>query len=354
MPHRPPFTELRRARPLLGTLVEITASGVSEESLARAVARAFAAIEQVQALLSFYDQASDLARLNRAAPGEWVRVQPLSAVVLRNARALTRASGGRFDAAIAPRLQSWGLLPRMPPKKDVRAASPTVARGHRRSSARGGSARGISTRGCAALEFAAGSRVRLTSALTLDLGGIAKGYAVDRAVAVLRRAGVKHGVVNAGGDLRVFGDEAAVVQVRHPGKPGVFFSLGAVRAGALATSALTYSTRHWRGRAVGALVDPRSGQACGHGVSITVVAGTAWLADGLTKVVASALGELGFDSSAFKKTSTTTTTGNEGQATKMGAVLRRYKARAVIIDAAGHATWLGAVTDNFSTPAHVA
>jgi thiamine biosynthesis lipoprotein len=345
MPPRPPLAELRRARPLLGTLVEITAAGASSAVLARAVTRAFVAIEQVQGLLSFHDPASDLARLNQAAPGEWVRVHPLSWTVLRHARSLARVSGGRFDAAIAPRLQVWGLLPRTAAKR-LAADSPPVGHGRRRVTVSRGPACGS-----AALEFAGGSRVRLAAPLTLDLGGIAKGYAVDRAMAVLRRAGVRRGVVNAGGDLRVFGDAAVPVQVRHPGQPGVFFALGGVRGGALASSALTYSARRWRGRDVGALVDPRTGQACGHGVSITVWARSAWLADGLTKVVASSLAELGL---VGETCAPAPVAAGQGPRTEVGALLARYRARAVVIDAVGRATWLGAVNHEFIAQAHVA
>ena len=316
----PPPAELRRARPLLGTLVEITAGGAPAPVLDRAVARAFAAIAQVQAALSFHDPASDLARLNRAVPGDWLWVQPLSWTVLWRARSLARASGGRFDAAIAPRLQTWGLLPRA---ESVSLSCPAGTR--RRPRFQGGGA----------IELRSGGWVRLPVAMTLDLGGIAKGYAVDRAVAVLRRAGVTQAVVNAGGDLRVFGAGAVPVQVRHPQTAGVFFPLGQVSDGAVASSALTYSARRWRGQTVGALVDPRTGRACGHGVSITVWASAAWLADGLTKVVASALAEPG------------------GMA-NVARLLARYRANAVVIDAGGGATWIGSVTDGFLSQAHVA
>jgi thiamine biosynthesis lipoprotein len=264
-------------------------------------------------------------------------------------------SGGRFDAAIAPRLQVWGLLPRTVAKQ-VAAESLPVELGLRRVAVSL-----VPACGSAALEFSAGSRVRLPAPLTLDLGGIAKGYAVDRAVAVLRRAGVRRGVVNAGGDLRVFGDVAVPVQVRHPAKPGVFFALGGLCDGALATSALTYSARRWRGRDVGALVDPRTGMACGHGVSITVWARSAWLADGLTKVVASSLTELGLGgpTGATGPCVTAPVPGglvaaDQGPRFAVAALLELYQARAVIIDAAGRATWLGVVTHEFIAQADVA
>jgi thiamine biosynthesis lipoprotein len=286
---------------LLGTLVDITAGGLPAARLQRAVERAFAAVERVQALLSFHDPESDLSRINRRAHREPVRVHPLTWAVLRHARALARSSGGRFDAAVAPRLQTWGLLPR------GREAA--------------GSRRTVRACGSADILLIPGNQVRFPGPLILDLGGMAKGYAVDRAVSELLRAGVTHGCVNAGGDLRAVGRRPVPVRVRHPSRPGVFFPMGEVIDGAMATSALTYSGRRWRGRDVGALVDPRTGAACGHGVSITVWARPAWLADALTKVVA----------------------GDPGGA---AALMARHRARAVVIDEAGLATWIGGREDS--------
>ncbi len=263
-----PESALRRARPLLGTLVEIQASGLPSARLERAVEKAFAAVARVQALMSFHDPASDLSRINRLAATRTVRVHATTWTVLRHAVALARASDGLFDPSARPG---------------------EISRANWR-----------------AIRLLPGHRVRFLAPLTLDLGGIAKGYAVDRAVAALRRADVPRGLVNAGGDLRVFGPSSAPVHVRHPARPGVFFPLGELHDGALATSALTYAD---------ALLDPRTGTACGHGLSITVLAPTALLADALTKVVA-------VDPTAARP------------------LLARHRARAVILDTRGRAVWL--------------
>jgi len=267
-PSPAPEPALRRARPLLGTFVEIQASGLPAARLARAVEKAFAAVARVQALMSFHAPASDLSRLNRLAARRAVRVDAATWTVLRHAVALARASEGRFDPSARLGIIShanWRAIRLLPDR-----------------------------------------RVRFLAPLTLDLGGIAKGYAVDRAVAALHRAGVSRGLVNAGGDLRVFGDHSAPVHVRHPAQPGVFFPLGELHDGALATSALTYAD---------ALVDPRNGTVCARGLSITVLAPTTLLADALTKVVA-------VDPDAAR------------------ALLARHRARAVILDMQGRAVWL--------------
>jgi FAD:protein FMN transferase len=288
-----PAPPLRRARPLLGTLVEIQASGLSNDSsrLEAAVEKAFAAIERVQAAMSFHNAASDLSRINTFAAQRAVRVEPTTWTVLRHAVAIARASNGLFDPTIAPVLQKWGMLPGKP--------------------------RRCGQANWRAIRLLTSNRVRLIAPVTLDLGGIAKGYAVDRALSALRRAGVTQGLVNAGGDLRVFGPAPAPVHVRHPTEPGRFFSLGEIHDGALATSALTWSGNTSSGHTTGALVDPRTGTACGQGVSVTVLARTAWLADALTKIVAV-------------------------DPANAASLLTRHRARAVILDTCGRAVWLNA------------
>jgi len=177
---------------------------------------------------------------------------------LRAALAIARASDGRFDPTIGGRLVAWRQLPA---PSDADAVDPT-SRWHD-------------------VELGRDRRVRFRKPLWIDLGGIAKGYAVDRAVTVLRAAGMHGGVVNAGGDLRAFGDAFEVVQVREPSDPARSRPLLHLRDGAVATSAGYFSERDGHT----ALVDTRGGGSLGHAGSVTVCAPRALWADALTKVV---------------------------------------------------------------------
>ncbi len=253
--------ELRRARPLLGTIVEITVP--DRKCACAAIERAFAVIARVQALMSAHDESSDLGRLHRARIGVPVSVHPWTWRVLAKARAIGRRTGGAFDPVVAGRLAvaNGGLPPW-------------------RGSARGGDAR------FADLELLGEDRVRLRRRLRIDLGGIAKGFAVDRAVAVLRAARLEFGLVNAGGDLRAFGPRAWPVHVRHPGAPGCLVSLGSLRNGAVATSAPYFSEVRASGRrVVSALIDPTDGRCITGAISATVFARTCLAADALAKAV---------------------------------------------------------------------
>lgn len=225
--------DARRARPALGTLVEVRVPDTVDAPAA--FERAFAAIGHAHRLMSRQSADSDVARLNRAAPGALVPVDDWTFQILQRAKELHAASGGLFDCAAAP--------------------------GHDGS--------------LADLELPEEGLVRLRRPLAISLDGIAKGYAVDRAVEALRAAGARAGVVNAGGDLRVFGDEPQVIHVRHPRNPGYLVSIGEVKEAAVATSGRYFGNS--------SLVDPRTGRARQTAWSATVIAQDCTTADALTK-----------------------------------------------------------------------
>ena len=251
---------VRRARPLLGTLVEIEVDqGAQSEA---AIGRAFDVIAQVQDLMSFHDPASELSRLNREALNVPVAVSEPTWQVLQAARRLSIASDGLFDITTASALVDRGFLP-----TTARYIRPSAAVGDWRH-----------------LELLPGRRVWFARPLCIDLGGIAKGFAVDRATEVLRAAGVRRGRVNAGGDLRVFGAGPEALHVRHPLQPGVLVPMPPLEA-AVATSAGYYQPRGHLGPAPVPIVHPETGELARGQRSVTVYAPECMSADALTKVV---------------------------------------------------------------------
>jgi thiamine biosynthesis lipoprotein len=119
----------------------------------------------------------------------------------------------------------------------------------------------------------------------VDLGGIAKGFAVDRAVEALKNNGVTAGIVNAGGDLRTFGAASQLVYVRHPAEPRRFTGAVRLRDGALATSGVYFQRRRFRGKYLGPLIDGRTGRSVLELTSVSVAAAECMTADALTKIV---------------------------------------------------------------------
>ena len=174
---------------------------------------AFSAIAQVHQLMSAHDPDSDLSRINCGGHRQAIRVNALTADVLRRALRWAELSGGAFDMVRAGRESlERGAVPRHPgqPAPDSCADWSAVC-----------------------LE---GHDVSLDRPACLDLGGIAKGYAVDLAIAAMREVGALRGLINAGGDLRVFGDQRLPITIPDPQsrQPLVMTSL---ENAALATSA---------------------------------------------------------------------------------------------------------------------
>ncbi|PYM17175.1 MAG: hypothetical protein DMD81_10050 [Candidatus Rokuibacteriota bacterium] len=182
---------VERARPLLGTYVAIRVSGVPESCAHGAIDAAFDQIALVHHRMSFHEAESDVSRLNENALRHAVQVHPRTYEVLRWAQQIAEASHGWFDVTVARHLVAWGVLPR------PRSAYDPDPRASWRD-----------------IELRRDGAVRFHRPTWIDLGGIAKGYAVDRAVELLRASGVPQGCVNAGGDLRVFGPAAERVRLR--------------------------------------------------------------------------------------------------------------------------------------------
>ena len=224
-----------------------------------AVEQAFAALARVQSLMSVHDADSEVSLLNREAATRPVRVSRDTYTVLQGGLAVAAESGGAFDFTVAPVLARWGL-------RDRRLRVPHA-----------GDWRDV--------ELLPRQRVRFARPLALDLGGIAKGFAVDLAIARLQATGLTAATVNAGGDLRTFGPRAAVVHLRDPRAPQRFAHKIEISDCAVATSSPCFTERRWRGQLVSHLIDPQNGRATTGASSVTVRAPECWLADALTKVV---------------------------------------------------------------------
>ncbi|MGH8040867.1 MAG: FAD:protein FMN transferase [Rudaea sp.] len=244
------MNSIRRARLWLGTLVDIRIDGMDVPASSRAMEAAFAEIACVHRLMSFHESGSDLERLRLAPAGNVVRVNARTCEVLECCLRIAAASAGAFDPTVAGTQSLRGALP-VPASAFVPDA---------RASWRD-------------IDLLDGERVRLRKPLWVDLGGIAKGYAVDRAIEVLRAHGVTQACVNAGGDLRVCGPRGEPVAVCTA--TGAVFPTLELADAALATSSAT-GGQHVHGV---------SREPIGDGRTVSVAAARCMVADALTKIV---------------------------------------------------------------------
>ena len=236
-----------------------------------AIEAVLAEMRRVDALMSHYKPESQLSRVNQRAALEPVRVDPELAGLLERALHLSERTGGAFDITYA----SVGYL------YDYRQrVSPT---GRQIESALDAVNWQLVTvdRGASTVRFA-------RDGVRIDLGGIAKGYAVDRGIGILQARGIAHALVTAGGDSRILGDRFGrpwMVGIRHPDDPDRVIVRIPVVDEALSTSGDYERYFDEDGERHHHIIDPKTGRSAGEVRSVTVIGRDATTTDGLSTSV---------------------------------------------------------------------
>lgn len=245
---------------VFGTLVEVSVFGAPEAQARRATAAVLAHFDELHRTLHAW-QPSDLSRLNAAlARGERSAVSPELAAMLRDAQDLSTKAGELFNPAIGGLIALWGFHADTPQSRvpDAAAIAEWVARRPR----------------MADLTVENGWVSSANPAVQLDLGGYAKGRALDDAVAILKTHGIKHALVNIGGNVIALGergDRPWRVGIQHPRQPGTLATLDLRDGEAIGTSGDYQRYFEFAGRRYCHLIDPRSGQPASGMQSVTVL-----------------------------------------------------------------------------------
>jgi thiamine biosynthesis lipoprotein len=255
---------IERTRYLMGTLCTASAEAADSATAEAALAAAFDEIARLERVMSSWRDDSELARFNRAAGTGPVACSADLAAVLDSALALARATGGAFDPTVEPLVAAWDL------RGDGRVPAPAAL-----ASAR-------DRVGWSGLAVDGGAlTARLARAgMGVDLGGIGKGFALDRAALVLAGRGVRRATLNFGGELLVLGPET--VSVAHPTRRLTPLVEIAVADAAVSTSGQSERGVTVRGVRHGHILDPRTGRPVPTAASITVVCPGATRADALS------------------------------------------------------------------------
>ncbi|MDJ0976839.1 MAG: FAD:protein FMN transferase, partial [Planctomycetota bacterium] len=183
---RAPVTVRRRA-PVMGTLADLVVVHPDRATAEAAADDALAALRFVDRTMTRFNSDSDIGRTNRLALQDAVPVDPATAHVLEQALVFAERTGGAFDPCLAGAVTLWNV--------NERSAPPAADDSRMYAGRRLYRALDVGThRGRAAV------RIHDPNA-QVDLGGIAKGYGVDAAAEALRRHGIRHALVNVGGDL---------------------------------------------------------------------------------------------------------------------------------------------------------
>ena len=256
----------------MGTVIEITLIADDEEAANKASLQAFQEIKRIETLMSPWLDSSDVTRINRSAGKERVKVSPETFEVIQKAQEISELSEGGFDITIGPLTELWreARKKKIPPSiEEVKEKLGLVNFKNIETDQKG--------------------KVFLKKKdMAIDLGGIAKGYAVDRAFGVLRSLGYKNLIVNAGGDLRVGGlknNQPWSIGIQNPRESQKILARISVSDMAVATSGDYEKYFIYQGKRYHHIFNPRDGFPTEGCQSVTIVTKDCITADGLATAV---------------------------------------------------------------------
>ncbi|HSB52307.1 MAG TPA: FAD:protein FMN transferase [Dissulfurispiraceae bacterium] len=259
----------KETRTALYTVTSVTVVSSSPEKAQDAIEAAFAEMERLGSLLNFYSDESELSLINRKAGVEAVKASDDTMEIMGKAVFASEQTDGAFDPTVGPVVKLWDFQEkRIPDEKSIREKVKEIGYRH------------------IVLDKEKGTVYLDRKGMQIDLGGIVKGFAADKAVAVLRREGISSGIVSVGGEVRAFGKrpdgEMWNVGVKNPRQQGSDDELiAAVRLldRAASTSGDYEKFFEKDGTRYHHILDPKTGYPVSLCRSVTVIAPEAAMTD---------------------------------------------------------------------------
>jgi len=261
----------KRDEAIMGTAVRVELWHEDAKAAEEAMAAVIGEMHRIDRTMSPYKEDSELSRINREAARSTVSISPEMAAIIARSIEFSKLSDGAFDITFS----SVGYL--YDYRRHVHPSDEQIAR----------ALPGINYRHLE-LDTQKSTLHFSREGVRIDLGGIAKGWAVDRSIEILKKRGITHALVNAGGDTRVLGDKRGrpwIVGIRDPRQRG-----GVVAVVPLVDTAFSTSGDYERffiedGVRYHHIINPKTGKAATGVRSVTVVASDATTTEGLTKSV---------------------------------------------------------------------
>jgi len=256
----------------MGTVIEITLVSEDEEAAQKASLQAFQEIRRIEQLMSPWIETSDVSRLSRSSGKEWAKVSPETFEVIQRVQKISELSDGAFDITIAPLLPLWRKARETgvpPPSEEVKKVLDLV------------NFRNLLIR-------PDGKVFLKKKGMAIDLGGIAKGYAVDRAFGILASLGYKNLIINAGGDLRTKGfknNQPWSIGIQHPRSAEKVMATVSVSDSAIATSGDYEKYFLHQGKRYHHILNPKTGFPADGCQSVTILSKEGMMADALATAV---------------------------------------------------------------------
>lgn len=264
------YQKIEKSRDLMGTFVKITVYCKDQAQASKAIDSAFKEIKKVDRLMSTYKKNSEVSRLNSNGYLDFVSSDLV--YVLRKARQYSEMSDGAFDITVKPVLDLYkrSFETRDSPPDADELAEVLKLVDYRNVVLKNKHVR-LKNKGC-----------------MITLGGIAKGYAIDQATKALKKSGINHGLMNAGGDIRTIGAKPDGspwrIALRNPRNEEEFITKLQLNDKAVATSG-DYERYFIKDKSVHHIMNPQTGKSATELISVTVVADKAIDTDALATTV---------------------------------------------------------------------
>ena len=256
---------------IMGTAITVELWSEDRSAGESAIAAVMAEMHRIDSAMSPHKADSELSRINRDAASAPVAISAEMARLLERANDFATLSGGAFDITYAAVGQLYDYRRRIRPRD--------AALAHARSL--------VGYRGLI-LDMAARTVRFERAGMRIDLGGFAKGHAVDNAAQILRHRGIRHAIVSAGGDSRVIGDRRGrpwTIGIRDPRRPGEMSALLPLEDTSISTSGDYERYFEADGERFHHLIDPATGRSPRSVHSVTVLAEDGLTTEALSKCV---------------------------------------------------------------------
>jgi len=256
----------------MGTVVEIALIGENQEKAEKAALQAFHEVRRIEQLMSPKIETGDVFRINQSAGKEWVEVSPETLHVVKKSIDISGLSEGGFDITVGPLIELWRRARGKgypPAEKDLRRSLDLV--------------------GFQNVLISQGGKIFLKkNGMSIDLGGIAKGYAVDKAFEKLKKLGYQNLIVNAGGDLRAGGlklGQPWSIGIQDPRIPDKILAKVSFTDGAIATSGDYEKYFTYQGKRYHHILNPRNGLPAEECQSVTTLYKDGMISDAFSTTV---------------------------------------------------------------------
>ena len=261
-------SDVHETRFIMGTLVEFTIADTDISQAEKALVAAASEMQRIEDEFTIYGNTTNKVKaFNQSEPGNATVLPNEVDSVLANSLEIQQQSSGAFDPSLGQLNLLWGFSLTDPPSSPPTAEAIALA---------------IAPPHC--IEKTDQGWQRADRRCLLDFGAIAKGYALDRGVEVLRKHGIQHAIINAGGDLRLIGQHGKKpwrIGIRHPRHKAEVIATLALKGDVSIVTSGDYERFYvHEGRRLHHIIDPATGWPADRAQSATVIAPNAMLADG--------------------------------------------------------------------------